>query len=55
MKFRLNGKEITRSEYRRIFQGMTRWIEQQVQDAIDNDDPVPMFHTERGPLVIIVK
>ena len=55
MKFRLNGKEITRGEYLRIFQGMTRWIEQQVQDAIDNGDPVPVFHTARGPLVVTVK
>jgi len=52
MTYRLNGKKITRSEYLRMFQGMTEWIERQVKDAIDDGEPVPMFNTKHGPLVV---
>lgn len=53
--YRLNGKKITRSEYLRIFQGMTRWINAQVKEALDDNAPIPMFNTNLGPLVVTVK
>lgn len=53
--YRLNGKKITRSEFLRTFYGMTRWIEEQVNEAIENGNKAPMFNTNLGPLVVVVK
>lgn len=52
--YRLNGKEISRSEFLRAFQGMAQWIDAQVREAADDNAPIPMFNTDLGPLVISV-
>ncbi len=53
--YHLNGKEITEGEFLRELQGFTRWIMASVEDAIADEKPIPMFKTEKGPLVITAK
>jgi len=55
MSYRLNGKKISYSEFLMQFQGMTNWIENRVQEAIDEGEAIPVFRTGMGPLVITVK
>jgi len=54
MNYRLNGKKISLSEYLMLFQGMTKWIESRVLEAIDEGKEIPVFDTNVGPLVITV-
>lgn len=55
MSYRLNGKKISYAKFLMRFQGMTNWIETRVQEAIDEGEAIPVFHTGVGPLVITVK
>lgn len=54
MNYRLNGKKISHAEYLYTFQGMTRFIDSKVREAIDEGCEIPVFHTGMGPLVITV-
>ena len=54
--YRLNGKHITYGEFLRIFNNaMVTYIERAVCEAIEDEQPIPIFHSNLGPLVIAVK
>jgi len=52
MKYRLNGKKISRNEFLKVTAGFTAWIEKTVAEAIEDGEPIPMFRTSLGPLVV---
>lgn len=51
--YQLNGEKISRAKYLSIFQNMVPWIDRQVKQARDDNEPVPVFHTKYGPLVVM--
>jgi len=53
MRYRLNGKEITEAEFYRRFSFALRFIEVSIEEAEKAGEPLPMFNTGSGPLVVI--
>lgn len=52
--YQLNGEIISRAKYLSIFQNMVPWIDRQIKQARDDNEPAPVFHTKYGPLVVVV-
>lgn len=55
MRYSLNGKEIDRSRFLLLFQGMADWIEGQAREAAGKGEAAPMFRTGLGTLIITIE